>query len=351
MLPCGAAVTPASLPAALLPNPLHARHEPPMKSLSYIGLAVGVVIMIGLLLWQGFGQVLHLLLQSGWGLLWLPLVWLPCIVPATLSWRRLFVPEHRPRFLPALKALWIGRAVNTLLPVATIGGELVKARLLTLWGTPGSHASASVVVDKTVQVLALIVWGVVGAGLLVYLVAGVDLALWVLGGLLLLGLGVIGFVAVQSSGMFGFLARMSGMVLDGERAARLDHHASRADRIVAELYRSPGNIAWAVALRTLGLIWQTTEVWLAAYLLGYPVSLLEALMLKSMSGTLSDVAFIVPNSYGVQEGAFMALGALLGIPVDVMLAVSLATRIRDVAVDVPGLLAWQHTEARVLLFR
>jgi hypothetical protein len=72
-------------------------------------------------------------------------------------------------------------------------------------------------------------------------------------------------------------------------------------------------------------------------------------MLKSLSSTLSDIAFIIPNSYGVQEGAYIALGALLGQPADVMLALSLATRIRELAVDLPGLLAWQHSEARSML--
>ena len=31
----------------------------------------------------------------------------------------------------------MGRAVNTLLPVASIGGEVVKARVLVLWGLDG----------------------------------------------------------------------------------------------------------------------------------------------------------------------------------------------------------------------
>ena len=64
-----------------------------------------------------------------------------------------------------MHAIWIGRAINTLLPVASISGELVKARLLTLWGTGGVHAAASVVLDKTVQVFALIIWGIAGVGL------------------------------------------------------------------------------------------------------------------------------------------------------------------------------------------
>jgi hypothetical protein len=74
-------------------------------------------------------------------------------------------------------------------------------------------------------------------------------------------------------------------------------------------------------------------------------------MLKSLSGTLSDVAFVIPNSYGVQEGAYIVLGAMVGLTPDVALAISLATRLRELLFDVPGLILWQHAEGRALIRR
>lgn len=342
MLPCAAPYCSGLLPTTLSLNTR-------MKKLSYLGLIVGLVVMVALVLWQGVGDIVDLLLASGWTLAWLPVFWAPCLLPAAMSWRCLFLGPHRPPFLKILHAIWIGRAINTLLPVASIGGELVKARLLTLWGSDGVHAAASVVLDKTVQVFALILWGVAGAGLLVYLVADASLAIAVLGGLGLLTLGVIGFLVVQRAGMFGFLARQSARVLTGDYLAALTKNAHAVDAVVKTLYAAPTMFCWSVVLKFLGLVWQTSEVWLAAYLLGIPLTVLEAVMLKSLSSTLSDIAFVIPNSYGVQEGAYIALGALLGHSADVMLALSLATRIRELAVDLPGLLAWQHSEARSML--
>jgi hypothetical protein len=74
-------------------------------------------------------------------------------------------------------------------------------------------------------------------------------------------------------------------------------------------------------------------------------------MIKSLTSTLSDAAFVVPNSYGIQEGAFIVLGALVGWTPDVALTVSLVVRIREIVVDIPGLLLWQHAEGRALLHR
>jgi hypothetical protein len=67
-------------------------------------------------------------------------------------------------------------------------------------------------------------------------------------------------------------------------------------------------------------------------------------MLRSLTSTLSDVAFVIPNAYGVQEGAFIVVGALLGMGAELALAVSLSLRIKDVLLDPPGLLVLHRIE-------
>jgi hypothetical protein len=42
-------------------------------------------------------------------------------------------------------------------------------------------------------------------------------------------------------------------------------------------------------------------------------------------------------------------GALLGLPADLALAVSLTKRVRELALGLPGLAAWQWVEGRRLL--
>ena len=98
--------------------------------------------------------------------------------------------------------------------------------------------------------------------------------------------------------------------------------------------------------RTFGLILQTSEVWLACYLLGHPIGLIEAIMLKSLTSIITDLAFIIPNGYGVQEGGYLVLGVLVGLTAEFALALSLATRVRELIIDIPGLLYWQHIEVK-----
>ena len=59
--------------------------------------------------------------------------------------------------------------------------------------------------------------------------------------------------------------------------------------------------------------------------------------------------FIIPNAYGIQEGAYMMVGALLGLTADFALAVSLATRVRELLIDIPGLIYWQVLEGKIML--
>ena len=322
-----------------------------MKIASYIGLFGGLVLLTVLIAWQGVSEVGGVLLSSGWSLLWVPIVWFPTVLMNARCWQLLFAPAHMPPFFQAFYAQWMGRAVNTLLPVASIGGEVVKARALILWGTDARHASASAVVDKTVQVITIIVWGVAGVVLLSFMALDNELAIASAAGLAILGAGVAGFLVVQRAGIFRIFVGSAHKLTKADFLENLKDKAGEIDVIVTALYRDRRRLAAAISWRLGALLLQTGEVWLAAQLLGFPIGILEAIMLKSLSSTLSDAAFVVPNSYGVQEGAFIVLGGLIGMPPDIALAVSLAIRIREILFDVPGLVFWQHMEGRALLRR
>jgi len=322
-----------------------------MRIASYIGLFVGLFVFIGLIVWQGVADLAGLLLSTGWALMLVPAIWFPTVLFNARCWQILFVPPNGPTFRQAFHAQWMGRAVNTLLPVASIGGEIVKARALILWGVDAKHASASAVVDKTVQALTLIVWGIIGIFLLAAMSLDDDLALSAMLGLSILGAGIAGFLVVQRAGMFRIMVQSAHKLTGAKKIEELTGSADEVDVLIRNLYRDWPRVLRASLWRLTALLLQSGEVWLAATLLGFPIGIVEALMLKSLSSTVSDAAFVVPNSYGVQEGAFVILGALVGLGPDSALAISLAIRLREILIDVPGLLLWQHAEGRALLRR
>jgi len=322
-----------------------------MKPLPYIGLAVGLALLITLLVWQGLSPVIALLLDSGWSLFLLPIVWLPGFLIGAIGWWYLFPSGQRPGWRPILVATWLGHALNNLLPVASVGGDIARARLLQLWGHDGIEATASAVVDKTIQAVSLMLWGLIGVGLLAGLAIDNRLAGIVLAGFLILAACIAAFILVQHAGMLGFMARLAERLFEHEFIDRLKNHAEQIDLSIRAAYRRRRELALSIVWHTLSLILQTAEVWLGCYLLGHSISLTEALLIKSLATSVSDIAFIIPNGYGIQEGVFIMVGALIGLSPEFALALALAIRIRDLVIDLPGLLHWQTIEGRALLAR
>jgi len=75
------------------------------------------------------------------------------------------------------------------------------------------------------------------------------------------------------------------------------------------------------------------------------------LAIESLLYAVRSVAFLVPNALGIQEGAYVLLGAAFGLPPEMALALSLLKRARDLVLGIPALLLWQFVEGRRLWVR
>ena len=115
---------------------------------------------------------------------------------------------------------------------------------------------------------------------------------------------------------------------------------------LGEIYANPRGVAASACLHMGVWLFGALEVWVALHFMGHPVSLSEALVIESLSQAVRGAAFAIPGALGVQEGGFIALCALFGVPAGPALALSLVKRLADLAVGLPGLLAWQAIEGR-----
>jgi putative membrane protein len=315
---------------------------------SWLGLAIGLAIVVALVAWHGASTVLSLLASTDWKLVLVAAFAVPQLFLSTASWRLLFPSEGAPRFALAWLALWIGYSINLMLPVASVGGDVVRARLLAIWSGRPRDAVASVIVDKTVLVATLPVLVLVGMAALLRVVPDArSLAPAVVVVVLLLGALAL-LIVLQRAGLFAFLATRAVRLARRAGWDALVGHAADLDGAIRALYSRPGKVAASVTLRVLARLSLAGEVWLAARLLGHPISVGDAVILKTFTIVARAAAFPVPGGLGVQEGGFVALGAIIGMSPDVALATSLATRVREVVSSVPGLLAWQSIEGRRL---
>jgi len=316
-----------------------------------LGLLAGLALLSALLTWQGVTPVATRLAEAGWSLLLICLFALPEHLLNAEGWRRLFPRERRPRPGRTLLAIWMGGAVNSFLPVATIGGDVVKARVVALSGTPLRDAAATVLVDKTVQAGIIALWGLLGVAMLARLSDDRAAVLAVVSGVVLLGLGIATFAALQAFGGLGWLARFGGRMSSAPRWQGWVDAGEVLDGVVRDIYRRPWALLGSGALHLGARLVLLGEVLFAAWLMGHPIGFAEAVALKGIAAAVRGASFAVPAGLGLQEGSYVAVGALLGLPPDLMLGVSLATRAREFLPDVPFLFAWQHLEGRALLGR
>ena len=317
-----------------------------MKRGAIIALMLGLALFIGLVIHEGIASVADALAAAGWGLL---LVATYHLLPLLLDSSALAVlPPRRHRFGTVLRARWINESVNGLLPVAQMGGPLVMVRQLVQDGGRADQAGAVVTVATTQQMLSQAVFAAIGIVLLAAY-AGDRTLMWVLLiGSALFAANATWFYYLQRRGLFARLARMLSKVASGREWLDLTGGAEALDVAVQSVYRHAGAVRASFALNLAGWLAGTGEVWLALYSLGHPVSLLDALFLESLGQAIRGIAFLIPGALGVQEGGYVLLGAMVGVPADTALALSLTKRARELLLGLPGLLSWQIHEGRRL---
>ncbi|HKR42150.1 MAG TPA: flippase-like domain-containing protein [Paraburkholderia sp.] len=326
-----------------------------MSRAAILLLSIGTALFIALLAWQGLGSVTGALAAAGWGLV---LVAAFHVVPLALDAGAiavLFGKDERVDQRDALLARWTGESVNSLLPAGQIGGPVAMVRQLGQRGMPMRHAAAAITVSTTLQAVAQIVFAVFGIVLFsAYAANGAPrdlgvaalIATAVLGGLIAL------FYVAQRRGLFGRMLRLASKVFGKRDWSALATRADAIDEAVKSLYARRGRVAASFALSLAGWLVGTVEVWLALRFLGHPVGWIDALLLESIGQAIRGAAFAIPGSLGVQEGGYLLLAPLVGLPPEAALALSLAKRAREILLGLPGLLylhfserSWQRRRA------
>jgi glycosyltransferase 2 family protein len=311
-----------------------------MKAVPVIAALIGLAVMAALVAVFGAGAVIHSLLAVGWrGFAAICFVHLVLIVVMGIAWGGL-VPGA-----PTWVFLW-GRLVrdagSEVLPLSPVGGCVLGARALSLAGVPGAIAAASTIVDLTLEFLAKLAYTGLGLLLLVGLWPGSRIAVPLTVGLGVASLAGAGFVAAQqrSFGLFDRLTRILGHGW-AERAAA---GAAALDHALGRIYQRKTGL-WAGFLLHLACwIAGALEAWIALRLAGAPLPFATVLVIESLLYAIRTLAFAIPNAVGVQEGAYVLIGASFGLTPEMALALSLLKRARDLTIGLPALGVWQMVE-------
>ncbi len=306
-------------------------------------LAVGGLTLVWVLRSAGLGTVARDVALAGWALPAAIAVHAVQLALSGWAWR-IAQGQTRLGHWAVLRIRWIREGVNTLLPVAQIGGPVVGARMLVQAGVTPALAVAGTILDLTLEAGSQVLIILVAVGMLLLREGDQAWMGWIGGGLGAMALGVAGLVAAQR---FGLLRLVEGVV---ERAAARwpgTGNWSMAGLQATLFARQADRRAMLAALALHCLSWGlgALEVWIILRALEAPVGLGSAFVIESLAMAARSAGFAVPGAVGIQEGGFVLVCGLFGIGTETALALSVVKRLRELAVGAGAMVAWQWDPA------
>jgi putative membrane protein len=307
--------------------------------------SAGVLLFIGVLASQGLPAVVGTLAVAGWGLLPVALYHLVPLLLDAAAIRVLFDrAASRGSLRDAVLARWAGESANSLMPAGQLGGPVLMAHQLAKRGLNLPDAAAAITVSTTLQTLAQIAFALLGVALLGARASHISPHALVTSSLIasgVLALQVGGFYWLQRRGFFGKLMRAATRFSANRDWSQWITQAEAIDLAVHDTYGRGGPVAASFLLSLVGWLVGTVEVSWLLLLLHHPVGWVESLLLESLGQAIRGAAFAIPGALGVQEGGYLLLAPLAGLPPDAALALSLAKRARELVFGLPGLLYLQ----------
>jgi len=314
---------------------------------SVLSWGAGAVVLAWVLAQPDYPELLALLRRAGPALLWVlwlePLRW----ASQAAAWQLLFFPGQRLPFRTVLWASAVASAVNDLLPALSVGGNLLKARHVIHRGIPRSQATAVGIVDISLHGVSALGWSLIGLTALGLLSDDAELFRTSLTGSLFLVLAIGLFVGAQ----WFASARMARLLQQRFGARGWDRLAEGTDRTrhyLVTLWRRRTTCLVSVLSRMAGRALMVPEILFVGWLMGTGIAIWQAMAITGLVILVKTVSFMIPARIGVQEGAFLATGALLGLETELMFAIALTVRLREVLPQIPVLAVWWFSESRRL---
>jgi len=311
--------------------------------LGLAGLVAGLAAFAVLAAWSGVAATGERVLGALWVLPLAIAVHATQLLLGAAAWR-VFIGPH-PSLGRTLALRWIREGVNSLLPVAHIGGALVAARLLAQSGVPAARAGSSTVLDLTVEAATLVPVASLGVAILAPVSKDLSWLPWTLGFIVLVAGGIVGFALAQRAGLLRLVEWAAERI--GRSVPVLSGGVPGMHADLLAVAARPGLLRRAATWHLLSWSLGAVEVWLMAAALGVQLSVMDALALESLGMAARGAGFAVPGAIGVQEGGLVLAAGLLGIPPDVGLAVSVLKRLREVLVGLAGLALWHRVSRDV----
>jgi glycosyltransferase 2 family protein len=309
-----------------------------MKYLRILGLLIGVVLILLLGHQVGWASIRETLTLLGWNYLIVlvyPLTWMTL---NTAGWYYARHPSSPPIPFRVMAEIRIaGETFNSLLPSSYVGGEPVKAKLLSTW-TPLREATASVMIAKAGQSVGLLLF--IGLGLAIGIPPSASTAdkwkAWIALGVLATGVSI--FILLLANGSFSRLGRLLHQVTRWGWLQAQERRLIALDESLGSFYREcKGRFLASILWHGAGWIAGMLELVIIFKLMGVPISWQQAWFMGALAQLGSVIGLISPGGLGFYEGGHYMAAVILGLPPSLGVSASLIRRVREIFWSIVGL--------------
>ena len=319
---------------------------------SWLPALAGLAALIALVFYFGGVETAKLLGDLGFGFFLVLLCHMLPLIADAQTWDTILGPAFKPKWHEVLILTWISQSINRFLPLANIGGEVVRVRLASVIGIPPEIAIASVVADVAIAAFTLILFALLGTSLSIIeplSEQGSDLndfSRYIL-------VGFISMIAYLVMVVFifrgGFLRRI-GTLLRFYLSQRFFRKCSKwLFRVDMSMYKL-GNSRWrllkATMWRFVSWVAGAVEIWVVLWLLGYNFGFESALIIESLSQVIRSAAFFIPMALGFQEAGILLACSVAGVEPTIAITVALIRRAREFTIGLPAFGVWMIMERR-----
>ncbi len=297
--------------------------------------ALGVVLLGFVVAAIDLAEVGVQVAKVGYGILVLVGIYFVAFAIDSITWQLTIrgVPMNFPWAYRVWKLRMVGESFNAVIPAGGMGGEPVKASLLkSHYGINYREGVASLILAKTINMMALVIFLIVGFALMIQAEALPRAYEYVAGiGLLAFAVGVFLFFVIQRLSITSLTGTWISRWRFGRRIEDILHLIHDMDERLVHFYTlNKGRFVGALFLALVNWMLGAVEIYFALVFLDRPITWTEALIIEAVAQMVRTGAFFIPAAIGVQEGAFLLVcGAITGSP-SIGVAVSVIRRIREV---------------------
>ena len=314
-----------------------------LKKIRYLlFLIIGIFIFNWVYKFFAGPESIYLILENKFKLFYIVLAHLPTLFFDSVAWLA-FMTKRRLSLINTFIITWIAQTSGKFFPTGNITGEFVRVYLAKKSGQRMIDASTTVLADLVVATFSLFLIGFLS---LFYILSITSNGLVNNGGIYFMLSLMLIFLACL---VFFLIIRkrlISSFIKSFPKIFRLTLKRStifkilRLDYSLFRLSFENVKIIKALFFRLLGWVAGAIEIYIFLIIIGVEATLLDVILIESVTSVIKSLAFFIPAGLGVQEFAFVFIGEFVGFSGIISFSIAMGRRLREILVGLPALLAW-----------